>query len=142
MGSNMKAMGGYAGLATGMIFATEYQGEATPHGHGLVSLSNMHQHHNLEEIGQILEKNATAIRGEDMLSRATQFVEHLQREDHVNDDQQQRNLAQLEQEFHANNAGPQRNVHLATRPAFMYSCADAPCAWNLARPSGARGDRV
>lgn len=37
-----KFMGGYAGLATGLAFATEYQGEATPHGHGFVSLANMY----------------------------------------------------------------------------------------------------
>ena len=49
-------MGGYAGLATGMAFATEYQGEATPHGHGFVSLANMYQHHNLEQIGSIIER--------------------------------------------------------------------------------------
>ena len=132
----MKSMGGYAGLATGMIFATEYQGEATPHAHGFVSLANMYQHHNLEEIGQILQKNASAIREEDMLTRVTQFVEHLQREEHVNDDEHQRNLVQLEQEFHSNNAGPQRNVHLATRPASMYNCVGAPCAWNYATQSG------
>eukprot|EP00973_Karenia_brevis_P015816 2165057-Karenia_brevis.AAC.1 len=34
MGCNSKLMGGFAGLGTGMCFATEYQGEATPHGHG------------------------------------------------------------------------------------------------------------
>ena len=33
LGTNMKLMGGYAGLATALAFATEYQGEATPHGH-------------------------------------------------------------------------------------------------------------
>ena len=41
MGCNSKFMGGYAGLATGMGFATEFQGEGTPHGHGFVSLANM-----------------------------------------------------------------------------------------------------
>ena len=32
LGSNSKCMGGFAGLATGMGFATEMQGEGTPHG--------------------------------------------------------------------------------------------------------------
>ena len=39
LGSNAKAMGGYAGLATGAIFAAEYQGEGTPHAHGFVASS-------------------------------------------------------------------------------------------------------
>eukprot|EP00973_Karenia_brevis_P030831 4252972-Karenia_brevis.AAC.1 len=50
MGCNNKLMGGYAGLGTGLCFATEYQGEATPHGHGFVSLGNMYQYHTLDEI--------------------------------------------------------------------------------------------
>ena len=40
-GNNARLMGGYAGLAQGMGFANEHQGEGTPHGHGFVSLSNM-----------------------------------------------------------------------------------------------------
>ena len=32
---------GFAGLATGLAFATEFQGDGTPHGHGFVSLANM-----------------------------------------------------------------------------------------------------
>ena len=53
MGSNMKSMGGYAGLATGMAFVTEYQGEATPHGHGFVSLANVRQRRNVEQSGSM-----------------------------------------------------------------------------------------
>ena len=34
-------MGGYAGIATAMAFATEYQGEATPHGHGFISFEDI-----------------------------------------------------------------------------------------------------
>ena len=76
-------MGGYAGLATGMAFATEYQGEATPHGHGFDSFVNMYQHHNLNEIGNLIEQNHRGISAEDMLERVTHFVEHLQREDEL-----------------------------------------------------------
>ena len=68
-GCNSKLMGGYAGLATAMSFATEYQGEATPHGHGFVSLANMYQHHTLEEIGHMIERNAEGISPEFMLER-------------------------------------------------------------------------
>ena len=43
-GSNAKPLGGYAGLAEAMGFATEFQGDGTPHGHGFVSLVNAYQH--------------------------------------------------------------------------------------------------
>ena len=81
-----KLMGGYAGLATGSAFTVEYQGEATPHAHGFVSLANMYQHHTLEEIGKIIETNHRGVKPDDMLKRVLQFVEHLQREDHFDDD--------------------------------------------------------
>ena len=83
MGCNSKLMGGYAGLATGMGFATEFQGEGTPHGHGFVSLANMFQHHTLEEIKDIIESNLRGLKPEEVLERAEQFAEHLQREDHI-----------------------------------------------------------
>ena len=99
MGSNNKAMGGYAGLATGLCFATEYQGEGTHHGHGFISLANMYQHCTLEEIGHIIEKNARNIKTEDMLQRVIHFVEHLQREDHIDDTAHQQSLPQLEKKI-------------------------------------------
>ena len=64
-----------------------------------------------------------------MLDRLTHFVEHLQREDHFDDAQHQRDLPQLEEEFHANNAGPSRNLHLSTRPDFMYRASGSPYMW-------------
>ena len=130
MGSNMKSMGGYAGLATGMAFATEYQGEATPHGHGFVSLANMYQHHNLEQIGDMIERNSKGMTPEDMLDRAKSFVNHLQREDHMDNEGHQRNLRKFEADFHTNNAGPKENVHLSVRPSRFYSCSSSPCAWD------------
>ena len=81
-----KLMGGYAGLATGSAFTVEYQGEATPHAHGFVSLANMYQHHTLEEIGKIIEANHRGVKPDDMLKRVIQSVEHLQREDRFDDD--------------------------------------------------------
>ena len=53
----MKLMGGYAGLATALAFATEYQGEATPHGHGFISLANIYQHNNLHTISTMIQQN-------------------------------------------------------------------------------------
>ena len=83
-GSNSDSMSGYAGLATGMAFATEYQGEATPHGHGFVSLVNMYQHHNLNDIKDLIERNHQGISTDEVLERVTHVVEHLQREDQFN----------------------------------------------------------
>ena len=130
MGSNMKSMGGYAGLATGMAFATEYQGEATPHGHGFVSLANMYQHHNLEQIGSIIESNYNGITPEEMLNRVKAFVNHLQKEDHMDNEQHQSNLHKFEADFHKNNAGPDENVHLSVRSGRFYTCSSSPYAWS------------
>ncbi len=135
MGCNSKLMGGYAGLGTGMAFATEYQGEATPHGHGFVSLANMYQHHSLEEIGAIIERNAAGISAEVMLERVTHLCEHLQREDHFDNEQHQRNLPELEKQFHANNSGPTENIFLSVRPSPLYDTTEAPCMWESNRPS-------
>ena len=126
----MKSMGGYAGLATGMAFATEYQGEATPHGHGFVSLANMYQRQNLEQIGSIIESNYKGITPQDMLDRVKKFVGHLQREDHMDNEQHQKNLQKFEAAFHTNNAGPDENIHLSVRPARFYTCSSSPCAWD------------
>ena len=135
LGSNMKSMGGYAGLATGMAFATEYQGESTPHGHGFVSLANMYQHHNLEEIGRIIEENHRGIEPEVMLDRIKNFVNQIQKEEHFDDDQHQRELEKLESQFQSNNAGPRANVHLSKRPTCMYTCSSSPYAWGNANPA-------
>ena len=83
-------------MATGLGFAIEYQGEATPHGHGFVSLANMFQHHTLEQIGRILEQNAQGIPAADMLELLKRFCEHLQKEDHFDPEQHERNLKNLE----------------------------------------------
>ena len=120
MGFNGKLMGGFAGLATGLAFATEFQGDGTPHGHGLVSLANMYQHHSLEEICQIIASNVQGMTPEAALERVTSSVEHLQREDHFDNEKHQENLPALEKEFHENNFGPPRNLYLSVRPRYFY----------------------
>ena len=50
LGNNNKSMGGYAGVATAMAFANEFQGDGTPHGHGFVAFANIHQYNTLEMI--------------------------------------------------------------------------------------------
>eukprot|EP00973_Karenia_brevis_P023918 3297879-Karenia_brevis.AAC.1 len=66
-------MGGYAGPATGMCFATEYQGEATPRGHGFVSLANMYQHHTLDDVRKLIKEKFKPISSEEMIRRITRF---------------------------------------------------------------------
>ena len=51
------AMGGYAGIATAIAMAVEYQKEMTPHGHGLVAVSNVYSHNTLPQIASKLEEN-------------------------------------------------------------------------------------
>ena len=120
MGCNGKLMGGFAGLATGLAFATEFQGDGTPHAHGFVSLANMYQHHSLADIGDIISSNQHGLTPDAVLERITNFVEHLQREDHFDNDQHQNDLAALEKEFHDNNFGPRRNLYLSVRPRYFY----------------------
>ena len=55
-----------------------------------------------------------------VLERVTNFVEHLQREDHFDDAKHQANLPALEKEFHDNNFGPPRNQYLSVRPRYFY----------------------
>ena len=129
LGCNSKLMGGYAGIATAMAFATEYQGEATPHGHGFVSLANMYQHHTLEEIGNMIEHNSQKIAPEVMLERITKFCEHLQREDHFDHDQHDANLEELEKQFHANNDGPQENIFLSVRSSPFFTTPKVHTLW-------------
>ena len=120
MGSNSKCMGGFVGIGPGLAFATEFQEDGTPHGHGIVSLANMYQRNNLEVIGDMLEHNVHNLPADQMLQRITNFVEHLHREDHFDHDGHERDIEKLEQEFHMNNAGPPRNTYLAVRPRFLF----------------------
>ena len=89
-------MGGYAGLAQGMAFANEFQGDATPHGHGFVSLANAYQHATLEDIAIQIEGNAS------FFQRVTKFVSHLQTEEHLDHEAHQRNLKTIEKRVHHN----------------------------------------
>ena len=129
LGCNNKLLGGYAGMATAMSFATEYQGEATPHGHGFVSLANMYQHHTLEEIGNMIEHNSEGIPPQMMLERITRFCEHLQREDHYDQEKHDLNLEHLEKQFHANNEGAPEQIFLSVRPSLDSATAAAPSLW-------------
>ena len=47
-----------------------------------MSLANAYRHHTLEEIGNLIERNAQGITPEAMVERITRFCEHLERADH------------------------------------------------------------
>ena len=120
MGNNHKSMGGYAGIATALAFANEFQGDDTPQGHGFVAFANVYQYITLQNIGAMLNDNVHNLPAEEMLGRITNFMEHLHREDHFDDDQHQANVDALEEEFHNNNFGPHCNVHLSVRPKNIH----------------------
>jgi len=119
-GCNAKPMGGHGGLADGLAFATEFQGDGTPHGHGFVSLANAYQHCSLLDIAQMLEANGNADAQQEQLQRFFQFFEHLHREDHYDHEGHQQALRQLEKDFHANNDGPKENILLSFKPRDLY----------------------
>ena len=84
-GNNARSQGGFAGLAQGLAFATEFQGDGTPRGHGFVSLSNAYQHSALEDIAKCVESNAN------FLDRVVSFNTHLHTEEHFDHDAHQKN---------------------------------------------------
>ena len=104
-GSNAKPMGGFAGLADTLGFATEHQGEGTPHGHGFVSLVNAYQHGTLKDIAALIEANGTKAAQEAELERLLQFMTHLKKEDHFDHEKHEASLPKLERDFHLNNEG-------------------------------------
>ena len=57
---------------------------------------------------------------EDLVERIKAFCEHLQREDHFDDERHQQEAPVLEKEFHANNEGPHKNIFLSARPSQFY----------------------
>ena len=44
-------------MADAMGFATEFQGDGTPYGHGFVNLVNAYQHGTLQDIAKLVEAN-------------------------------------------------------------------------------------
>ena len=128
-GSNAKPMGGYVGLADCMGFATEFQGDSTPHGHGFVSLVNVYQHGSLADVAKVLEANGQKAAQDEEVSRLLAFFTHLKTEELHDSEKHEKELAELETQFHNNNAGPAENIKLSMRPAEMYE-ARGPCAWS------------
>ena len=66
----------------------------------------MYQHHSLASIGDIISSNQHGLGPDAVVESITNFVEDLQRENHLDNDQHQHDLPALEKEFHDNNFGP------------------------------------
>ena len=97
----------------------------------------MYQHNSVLEIGNIIEQNARGIERQVMLDRLFTFVEHLQREDHVDDAQHQAQVDSLEGECHANNAGPRKN-ECPFECATIVNLQARQCALHVERASVSR----
>ena len=104
-GNNAKPLGGYAGLAETLGFATEHQGDGTPHGHGFVCLVNMYQHGTLADIAKLIENNGEKAMQEAEVDRLLAFFTHLNREDHFDHAKHEAAMPDLERDFHHNNEG-------------------------------------
>ena len=130
LGRNTKPMGGYGGLAEGMAVATEFQSDATPHGHGFMSLANAYQHKSLQDIAELIENNVTGLSTQDVIDRITAFVEHMERCDHLNHQQHEADLPQLEEDFKRNNDRPGTNIFLSARARSFYEAPSGPSLWD------------
>ena len=128
-GNNAKPIGGVGGLAQALALATEFQGEGTPHGHGFVALCNAYQHRSLQDIADLIKSGAHELSSSEIVERIKSFCEHLQREDHFDDDKHQADIEQLEAEFHRGNEGP-RSVYLSARPEEFYKSGSVPTLWS------------
>ena len=133
LGSNHKLLGGFAGIATGLIFATEFQGEGTPHGHGFVALANLYQHNSLQDIAAMLE-NARTKNHADLVERVKAFCNHIQRESHIDEEQHLADLEKLEKGFNRSNderVDP-ANTYLSVRTRSLFDSRTLCSAWENA----------
>ena len=61
----------------------------------------MYQHQSLEQTGHMIEHSSNKLKPEDMLDRAEKLANHLQREDHMDNEFHRTNLHKFETDFHA-----------------------------------------
>eukprot|EP00973_Karenia_brevis_P064409 8949040-Karenia_brevis.AAC.1 len=92
-------MGGYADLATASAFAVEYTKDGSPHCHGLVALSNLYSTTSLWDVVDMLKAN-TAAESAEFVNRVKNFINHLQRSKHFNQEQHSQQEDLLEADFH------------------------------------------
>ena len=130
LGHSTKPMGGYAGLAAAMAFATEFQGNGTPHGHGFVALCNMYQNGSLQDIADFIAKQASSLSSEEAVQRITSFIEHLHREDYYDNEKHEAAEPELEKQFNNNNDGPKENIFLSARSQGFYESPSTTGLWD------------
>ena len=121
---------GYAGLAAAMAFATEFQGNGTPHGHGFVALCNMYQNGSLQDIADFIAKQASSLSSEEAVQRITSFIEHLHREDYYDNEKHEAAEPELEKQFNNNNDGPKENIFLSARSQGFYESPSTTGLWD------------
>jgi hypothetical protein len=129
-GHSTKPMGGYAGLAAAMAFATEFQGNGTPHGHGFVALCNIYQNGSLQDVADHIARQASSLSSEEAVQRISSFVEHLHREDHYDNDKHEAAEPELEKQFMTNCDGPRENVFLSARSRGFYEAPATATLWD------------
>ena len=61
IGSNMRPLGGFAGCATTLAGATEFQREGAPHMHFHVNIVSTYQHSSMADIAESLEAGLLAM---------------------------------------------------------------------------------
>ena len=77
----------------------------------------------------MIERNSEDIPPQTMLERITRFCEHMQREDHYDQEKHDLNLERLEKQFHSNNEGAPEQLYLSVRPPLEPAAAPAPSLW-------------
>ena len=142
LGCNNKLIGGFAGIATAMIFANEFQGEGTPHGHGFVSLANIYQHNSLQDVAVMMESNVRNMSTNEVVQRVKAFCNHVQRESHFDLEQHESNLDKLEKGFHCGNDEAQdlSNIHLCVRPRELFQDRSSCSMWTNGDIEGVTND--
>ena len=75
-------MAGYAGIATAISMAAEYQKEMTPHAHGPVAVSDVYFHNTLPQITSILEENIRDTR-HDVVDRIFRKLSMMYSDHHI-----------------------------------------------------------
>ena len=128
-------MGGYAGLGQGLAFATEHQGDGTPHGHGLVSLANAYQHNTLAEIVELIQGNVDLAEQKQQVERIVDFQTHLHQEEHFYPTIHENNIDELERSFHANNSGERERLLIGSQFNVFSESHQAPFLWQRDRRS-------
>ena len=98
-GRSTNPLGRFGGLAEALAFANELQGDGTLHGHGFIALANAYQYGSLQDIVDLIEENVAQLQPAEVITRLIEFIPHVSREGHFDDDKHQNSWASLEEQF-------------------------------------------